>query len=241
MPDDFTDAAQVALLLAHDGVLTHDDLCVFIKHWGRLRNGQESFAVGKNWKRSLRNLMKKLSTFVSPSEDTWTLANPGAPPPPLYTETRRVNVTSVAALRKIFPPISAQPSAPRPAILAQPRPKRQSAEMPAPSGRRSSTNSDEVVLRDDRDVDVAGAEEVVVVKKKEPKHHHDKHDKHGGEEHAEKTKSPAARSPASRGGGKMSKADLRELFENVSSPLVQVRCAVVALHVQANSSPYRPM
>lgn len=63
------DAAQVALLLAPDGVLSHEDLCVFIKHWGRLRGAQETYAVGKNWKRSLRNLMKKINTFVSPTED----------------------------------------------------------------------------------------------------------------------------------------------------------------------------
>lgn len=145
------------------------------------------------------------STHVG--SQTWTLANPSAPPPALCSDSKRVNV-SLAALRKIFPPISASPVPPRPAALAsQPRPKRQSTDMSAPPSakkEREDKEKDESSNDNGDDGDVVISQDVKM-----------KHEEEGAE--------PEPRSTPPRPRGRVSKAEMRELFENVSSPLSKVR------------------
>lgn len=112
---------------------------------------------------------------------------------------------SLAALRKIFPPISASPVPPRPAALtSQPRPKRQSTDLSAPPSakkERDDKEKDESSNGDDGDVVIS--QDVKM-----------KHEEDGAD--------PEPRSTPPRPRGRVSKAEMRELFENVSSPLSKV-------------------
>jgi hypothetical protein len=127
-----------------------------------------------------------------------------------------VNVP-LAALRKIFPPISASPVAPRPPLLSQPRPKRASTDLPAPPPTRRRSNGDE----DDDSENIHAKEEEVDVDV-------DVVDSGDVPMRERAPEEPVARSVASprRVSGKVSKAEMKELFENVSSPLVKVPLAL---------------
>ena len=111
---------------------------------------------------------------------------------------------SLASLRRIFPPISATPAPPRPtALTSQPRPKRQSTDMPAMPSKKERDAEHANGKAEEDDVDVVIAHDIVKMKE-------------------EAAAEPEQRSTPNRSRGRVTKAEMRELFENVSSPLAKV-------------------